>query len=434
MRAIKGCQSLLFCVTAISIVTPNCFGQIEFGEPRILGTLPFPVWSPSITPDGLELYYTTNARASNNWDIHYATRANDSLVWTPQGIIDSVSVASRVERPTFTPDGLTMIFGSNQSGTNDLWTSTRADKDAEWQTPTPVPNVSERHRPEGAPALSPDGLTLFVGGGWRSDEKLLMSTRESLDGEWTTPVIIPGFEEVGDANYPTISQDQLTIVYSRGEGLTVDLWFATRESPNGPFENHEPLEQFNTSNVDSFAYFDGNDNLLFVQDTIPNTGMGWDIQYTGPELQFSPLDFRPNGTIDVGDLESLCTSVARDRFSEERDLNGDGLVNAADIDVFLTEVGSVRGDANLDGDVDVQDFTSLSAGFAASGSSRWSRSDFDCNLTTDVSDFLALSRNFGFSSAANATAATVPEPGFSLMSVMALVGLVRALIVPREPR
>jgi hypothetical protein len=95
------------------------------------------------------------------------------------------------------------------------------------------------------------------------------------------------------------------------------------------------------------------------------------------------------------------------------DCNGDGLVNASDLDCacahglteVLTELGSVVGDLDLDGSVEFADFLTLSDNFGGAGG--YAEGDFDCDGDVAFPDFLILSKNFG-NSAANV--ASVPEP------------------------
>jgi hypothetical protein len=52
------------------------------------------------------------------------------------------------------------------------------------------------------------------------------------------------------------------------------------------------------------------------------------------------------------------------------------------------------GDANLDGNVTLQDFNRLAANFGQSPR-RWSQGDFDFNNTVNLQDFNELAGNFG---------------------------------------
>ena len=111
-----------------------------------------------------------------------------------------------------------------------------------------------------------------------------------------------------------------------------------------------------------------------------------------------------------------------------------GEVTQQEVEDFLIEVGTLRGDANLSGNVDFADFltsATIFPGFSfGSGGATWSTWDFNCDGTRTFSDFLWMSTNFGLdanderairyvdgeafdpSQIANlqTTAASVPEP------------------------
>ncbi len=65
------------------------------------------------------------------------------------------------------------------------------------------------------------------------------------------------------------------------------------------------------------------------------------------------------------------------------------------------------GDANLDGAVNLDDFTALAASFG--GASVWTTGDFNYNGVTNLDDFTALAANFG-QSASLPRSSPVPEP------------------------
>ena len=154
------------------------------------------------------------------------------------------------------------------------------------------------------------------------------------------------------------------------------------------------------------------------------TGFGIGVHVVPPEGGAPSLvgDFNTDGELTVADADLICSAVASGT-TDGFDLTGDGAVNSDDVTAFLAAAGSLEGDADLSGTVNVQDFLALSRNFNQSGS--WSSGDFDCNGTTQVQDFLALSRNFNQS--AGTTAAAVPEPSSGLLVMIAgfAVGLLR---------
>lgn len=105
------------------------------------------------------------------------------------------------------------------------------------------------------------------------------------------------------------------------------------------------------------------------------------------------------------------------------DANGDSVVNANDIDylfasgqagevaTWLSEFGTLSGDANLDKSVDLLDLSALASNFNDAGG--WADGNFNGDSGVDLLDLSILATNFGTSS--------VPEPASAAM--LALAGL-----------
>ena len=92
-----------------------------------------------------------------------------------------------------------------------------------------------------------------------------------------------------------------------------------------------------------------------------------------------------------------------------------GTVDSTAVLLRLTRYG----DANLDGQVNLQDFNRLASNFGLTGSGLWTQGDFNYDGNVNLQDFNRLASNFGQSAAGPqvtphdwaALAAAVPEPG-----------------------
>lgn len=114
--------------------------------------------------------------------------------------------------PTLSPDGSTIIFVSNRSGTPRLWSVPAPALDATtFDVPTAVATGSDSAIPEGAPAWSPDGATLAFS-----------STRTGTSQIFTVAsaggTAVQVTNEVGGAFNPAWSADGSTIVYTSATG------------------------------------------------------------------------------------------------------------------------------------------------------------------------------------------------------------------------
>jgi hypothetical protein len=92
-------------------------------------------------------------------------------------------------RPTIRPDGLELFFNSNRPvphlpQSNDLWVSTRNNRNLPWSTPVNAGSVLNTQYEEQFPALSRDGKTLIFSsnrpGSIQGSNDLYLSRRESV--------------------------------------------------------------------------------------------------------------------------------------------------------------------------------------------------------------------------------------------------------------
>ena len=134
-------------------------------------------------------------------------------------------------------------------------------------------------------------------------------------------------------------------------------------------------------------------------------------------------DFDRNGLVDRSDLDFVCSGVAQGLTAAAYDLDGDGLVSPADVQLLMSRLDVIPGDTDLDGQVNFADFLTLSASFGKAGP--FSQGDFDCSGSVEFGDFLVLSQNFGASSAVS-----VPEPA----AHGTVIGLLGSLVVMRRRR
>ncbi|MEM8679604.1 MAG: PQQ-dependent sugar dehydrogenase, partial [Planctomycetota bacterium] len=112
-------------------------------------------------------------------------------------------------------------------------------------------------------------------------------------------------------------------------------------------------------------------------------------------------DFNDDGNYDCQDIDALIGDIAAGSNSTEFDMNGDGVTNLDDRDLWLAEAGAVNlgagscylvGDANLDGLVDGQDFITWNSNkFTNTGA--WCAADWNADGVTDGQDFVAWNAN-----------------------------------------
>ncbi|MEM7312802.1 MAG: hypothetical protein AAF497_06595, partial [Planctomycetota bacterium] len=148
------------------------------------------------------------------------------------------------------------------------------------------------------------------------------------------------------------------------------------------------------------------------------------------------LDFNDDSSLDVLDLDSMLGEgpidggVMVSETSSQFDLNGDGLIDLNDRDIWLAEAASENGlgssyrlgDANLDGVVDVTDFNLWNAN-KFTMSLNWSDANFNGDGFIDTSDFNLWNAN-KFTMSDAAFSSVVPEPTGLVMAVFGLLAAV----------
>ena len=115
----------------------------------------------------------------------------------------------------------------------------------------------------------------------------------------------------------------------------------------------------------------------------------------------APGDFDGNGLFECTDINLLTDAVANGSTTADFDLDGDGVVTAADVDAWLALAGAanlpsgnsfLHGDANLDGFVDASDFNIWNEN-QFTNQTAWCLGNFNSDLVVDASDFNIWNEN-----------------------------------------
>jgi len=110
-------------------------------------------------------------------------------------------------------------------------------------------------------------------------------------------------------------------------------------------------------------------------------------------LQYVQADFDEDEQLTAADIDLLSRQISDGTNRGRFDLNEDSMVDQADLDRWLDDfAATTRGDANIDGVVDFQDFLAVSGNFNSPAG--WATGDFNGDFRSDFSDFLIISQNF----------------------------------------
>ena len=203
---------------------------------------------PSISADGLEIYFhTARPGGQGNGDLWVTKRATKQDEWNKPVNLGSVVNSSSYEwSPCISFDGLELYFSSDRpggSGRHDIWVTRRPTKNDAWGEPVNLGPTINGPTGDTGPSLSTDGLNLYFDSYERTDGyggfDILVAKRASRDEPWGTPVPLPpplntsGFEAE-----PDISRDGLTLFFmsERPGGVgDRDIWMATRATKDDPW-------------------------------------------------------------------------------------------------------------------------------------------------------------------------------------------------------
>ena len=243
-------------------------GEVESVDSAWTGEFFF----PALSPDGSRLAVSLQVGASNHIWVKQLDRG-PSLKLTFEGSFN--------QTPTWTPDGASVTFGSDQAGASfDLWTK-RADGSAQ------AALVVDQDRALSAALWSQDGEWLVFRTG--NDDAGIGDILALRPGEDTAPVslVATGFREQA----PTLSPDGRWMAYSSNETGTYDVyvvpfpnasakWAVSAGGGTEPLWSHGGRELF---------YRNGQGDMVAVRvETEPTFSVG------PATVLFSAAEFRAN--------------------------------------------------------------------------------------------------------------------------------------------
>ncbi|MCA9601519.1 MAG: hypothetical protein R3A78_16485 [Polyangiales bacterium] len=121
--------------------------------------------------------------------------------WTDIYEISVTENSDYDDDPSFTADLLEFYFSSNRGSTPDTWVAKRESSDALWGAPEIVPGIAGTASEE-TPQISRDGLRLwFASTTGEGDKDIFLSTRETRESPWSTPVALNLWNNESETDY-----------------------------------------------------------------------------------------------------------------------------------------------------------------------------------------------------------------------------------------
>ena len=338
---------LIGFVAVIVLGAGSAKADFTFGEPTNLGpTVNSSVrdFGPTSSADGLSLYFDCERLGGyGDKDLWVTTRPTTENPWgEPVNLGSTVNGSYADVAPSITADDLSLFFVSRRPGgfgERDVWVTTRPTIDDPWSEPVNLgPPINTSYRETGV-CISADGLELYfnsdrpVGSGGAD---LWVATRSTVEDDWDTPLNLgPTFNTSFNDGGPNISTDGLCLffqLYGAVDGF--DIWMSTRSHKEHPWGI--PI------------------NLgLTVNSSVPD--LQPEISSDGSTLYF--CSERPGGSGSADIWQAPIIPIV--------DLNGDGIVDAADMCIMIDYWGTDEPLCDIgpmpwgDGIVDVQDLIVL---------------------------------------------------------------------------
>jgi len=327
----------------------NANADFTFGTPTNLGpTVNSSAWDsdPIVLADGLSLFFdSTRPGGYGNLDVWVTTRETVQDPWgQPVNLGPPINSAADEASGDISPDGLEFYFISNRSGGSgghDIWVTTRETIQDSWGDPVNLGSTVNSSANDWGGCISADGLSFFFSSnrsGGHGIHDLWVSTRPTLSDPWGEPVNLGSKINSSVYDYsPMLSPDGLRLFFSSNRLSEYGDWTiwvterATREDNWGAPANLGPA-------INSWA---DQENPYISTD--------------GSTLYFAST--RPGGSGDVDLWQVSIEPIV--------DLNGDGIVDAADICIIVDNWGTDEPLCDIgpmpwgDGIVDVQDLVVL---------------------------------------------------------------------------
>jgi hypothetical protein len=339
----KASLVLVAVIAALAISPGPAVADFIFGGPVNVGSVVnsgSDDWSPSISSDGLSLYFTSKRPGgSGDYDLWVITRATISDSWGPPvNLGATVNSASADLLPSISFDGLSLYFSSNRSGGYGIWVTTRPSVDAPWGRPVNLGPPVNSTGYDLCTSISADGLSLFfVRMKFTWHEGIYVSTRATKDSPWGPPVELGLSVNSGDCEAdPYISVDGLALFFSRWPLMPPgDIWMARRTSTSDDWGTPVKLgPSINTTASERCPSVSPDGSILYLcSDRAGGVG-SYDL-YQAPIIPI--VDFNGDGTADIKDLLVLIEHWGQnDPLCDIGPMPwGDGKVDEKDLEVLM---------------------------------------------------------------------------------------------------
>jgi len=269
-------------VTPATCVPSWIDGTIQFNTPTRIAELDDPSGferDPSLLGNEKTIFFSSNRTgAQGGSDVYFATRTSVTATFgSPAIYAPASSTNGEDNKITMTSSELAFIVASTRTPSHgmgtDLWIATRPNTGAMFATPTQA-HLDMVNTDDGQedPVITDDLLRLYLAPTNANPQHIAFSSRPNAGANFSAPAVIAALDSgAGDAD-PTLSPDELLIVFSSSRGGGAggsDLWYATRATSSATWGTPKLVPDVNGGGNDGDPFVSANGcRLYFASDTL----------------------------------------------------------------------------------------------------------------------------------------------------------------------
>ena len=341
----------------LGVVQEVVYADFTVGEPVNLGpsiNSAGPDESASLSKDGLSLYFASIRPGGNgSFDIYVTTRPTPADDWgEPVNLGPQLNRPGREQAPSISPNGLELYHTRVWNGNFDIWVSTRETTEDNWGDPARLgTTINKSSSTEFQSNFSPDGLSLYFGStrsGGSGNADLWLATRETLNSAWRTAVNLGStVNSSAHDGLPSISADESMLFFS-GWGISPfrssgfdgsDLWMTRRTSADDDSSTPVNLgSAINTADHELGPAISPDGSTIYFTSDRPGGYGEWDLW----QASIRPVvDFNGDYKVDIEDLALLIEHWGQNEPAYDMGPMpwGDGVVDINDLEVLMSYWG-----------------------------------------------------------------------------------------------
>lgn len=264
-------RSLIISCAFVLLAT-ICYGGVTWSDPVLLTELNDSVTGqnaiyPHLSSDGSALYFGRRD-VSGDRKLYTATRDGASGVFSNITEIDELYNGGNLHSPSVSADGLRLYY-SRYAGSYtriEMCVATRIGLGDEWNHLMTFSDIHTAGTVDMDPSLTPDELTMFYisdRGNANNDTRIWMATRSSINDQFSSPVKVTELDNGRNKLSPCLLPDGLTIYYAEKSNDQYDIFRATRDSFYDSFSNIESISLNTPLGIEGSPYVTADESEIF---------------------------------------------------------------------------------------------------------------------------------------------------------------------------